>query len=119
MGLDLSRRTVLKGLGVSMALPWLEAMGPLKAWAAEPTPDKAVPNRMAFLYVPNGKNMADWTPKAEGADQRVHRSLLLLGSSKIMAVLNNTCMHANLPLIPFDAQRLLQQGAQPPPTAKA
>ena len=22
---------------------------------------------MAFLYVPNGKNMADWTPKAEGA----------------------------------------------------
>lgn len=52
-------------------------------------------------------------PKAEGADQRVHRSLLLLGSSKIMAVLNNTCMHANLPLIPFDAQRMLQQGAAP------
>ena len=56
----ISRRTLLRGLGVSLALPWLEAMGV----AAANTPS---PTRMAFLYVPNGKNMADWTPKAEGA----------------------------------------------------
>src|SRR6516162_6794953 len=62
----LSRRTVLRGLGAAVALPWLEAMGPLNSWAAETKPNQAAPNRMAFLYVPNGKNMVDWTPKAEG-----------------------------------------------------
>jgi hypothetical protein len=63
----ISRRTVLRGLGTALALPWLEAMGPLTSWAAGTSPAKAAPNRMAFLYVPNGKNMADWTPRAEGA----------------------------------------------------
>jgi len=66
----ISRRKMLKGLGVTMSLPWLEAMGPLNAWSDQPADgkqDKAVPNRMAFLYVPNGKNMVDWTPKKEGA----------------------------------------------------
>jgi hypothetical protein len=64
----ISRRTVLRGLGVAMSLPWLEAMGPLRAWADQPQPAQAVPNRMAFLYVPNGINMEDWTPREEGPD---------------------------------------------------
>ncbi len=63
----LSRRTVLRGLGTALALPWLEAMGPMTSWAANTPAAKAAPNRMAFLYVPNGKNMPDWTPKTEGA----------------------------------------------------
>ncbi len=63
---QLSRRTVLRGLGTSLALPWLEAMGPLMAWTETGNPERAVPNRMALLYVPNGKNMADWTPDKEG-----------------------------------------------------
>ena len=63
----ISRRLVLKGLSTAVALPWLEAMGPLSAWADEASPTKTAPNRMAFLYVPNGKNMADWTPASEGA----------------------------------------------------
>lgn len=63
----ISRRTALRGLGVSLALPWLEAMGPTNAFAAGDT-KSAAPNRMCFLYVPNGKNMADWTPKTEGKD---------------------------------------------------
>jgi hypothetical protein len=62
----LSRRTLLRGLGAAVALPWLEAMGPCVSWAAPAEPKKTAPNRMAFLYVPNGKNMADWTPKEEG-----------------------------------------------------
>src|SRR5947209_5751525 len=50
-----------------MSLPWLEAMGPLTNWSLGAATPKPAPNRMAFLYVPNGKNMADWTPAAEGA----------------------------------------------------
>jgi hypothetical protein len=65
---EISRRTVLRGLGAAVALPWLEAMGPLTSWAAGASGQKPAPNRMAIFYVPNGKNMADWTPVAEGAD---------------------------------------------------
>jgi hypothetical protein len=69
----LSRRTTLRGLGVAMSLPWLDAMGPMSAGAETPSEKgkskaKPIPNRMAFIYVPNGKNMVDWTPKKEGAD---------------------------------------------------
>ena len=63
----IDRRTMLRGLGVSMSLPWLESMGPLVAWADNPTAKAAVPNRLAFIYVPNGKIMEDWTPTQEGA----------------------------------------------------
>jgi hypothetical protein len=56
-------------MGCAVALPWLESMGPMINWARGGTTplSKAAPNRMAFLYVPNGKNMADWTPKTVGA----------------------------------------------------
>jgi len=67
---SLSRRTLLRGLGCAVALPWLEQMGGMESWASAATTGdvtKVAPNRMAFLYVPNGKNMVDWTPKAEGA----------------------------------------------------
>jgi hypothetical protein len=60
--LQISRRTVLKGLGTAIALPLLEAMGPLYTLAG-PVPKKTPPRRLAFLYVPNGKNMDHWTPK--------------------------------------------------------
>jgi len=62
----INRRTMLRGFSAAVALPWLDAMGPLTAWAAGTAPSKAAPNRMAFLYTPNGKNMADWTPKTDG-----------------------------------------------------
>lgn len=61
------RRTFLKGLGTVMALPWLEGMHSFKAAAAaggSPT----VPKRMAFVYLPNGADMARWTPAEEGGD---------------------------------------------------
>ena len=58
----ISRRTVLRGLGTALALPWLEAMAPL-AKAAAPS---ALPRRMAFFYVPNGVHMPDWTPTGTG-----------------------------------------------------
>ena len=62
------RRTFLKGIGTAIALPALEAMAPsLKALAAlESSAGTRFPKRMAFLYIPNGANMADWTPKEAG-----------------------------------------------------
>ncbi|MBA3708801.1 MAG: DUF1552 domain-containing protein [Planctomycetes bacterium] len=50
-------QTMLRGLGVAVALPFLES----QAWAADP-PKKAgkPPVRMAFVSVPNGVNMAHW-----------------------------------------------------------
>ena len=62
MTTPISRRTVLRGLGAAVALPWLDAMTRASAFASAP----AGPLRMAFFYVPNGVHMQDWTPKAEG-----------------------------------------------------
>jgi hypothetical protein len=62
----ISRRTVLRGLGAMVALPWLEAMAPLTVLASAPAAASA-PNRLAFLYVPNGVHMPDWKPAADGA----------------------------------------------------
>ncbi|MGB1924887.1 MAG: DUF1552 domain-containing protein [Rubripirellula sp.] len=61
----LSRRTLLRGLGTTVALPMLDAMSPTRLLAAVGG-DEAIPLRMAFLYVPNGMHMADWTPSEEG-----------------------------------------------------
>jgi Protein of unknown function (DUF1552) len=60
------RRTILRGLGAAVALPWLEAMAaPVdRAGNAAPKP----PRRLAFLYVPNGVHMPNWTPAKEGPD---------------------------------------------------
>lgn len=62
----ISRRTVLRGLGTAVALPVLEAMRPVLSLAGEAA--KPAPKRLAFIYLPNGKHMADWTPTAEGRD---------------------------------------------------
>ena len=64
----LPRRTFLRGLGTALALPMLESMvPPTRALAAlAGTGSSGLPRRMAFVYVPNGKNMVDWTPKTVG-----------------------------------------------------
>src|SRR3954451_22987240 len=59
----LSRRTVLRGLGTAIALPLLDAMAPRTAIAIEAA--TSAPRRMAFIYVPNGIHMDDWTPAQE------------------------------------------------------
>jgi hypothetical protein len=57
---SLPRRTVLKGLGTTLALPFLEAMlPPLRAATS-------AAHRFQAFYVPNGMAMEYWTPKGEG-----------------------------------------------------
>src|SRR4051794_11868087 len=61
----LPRRTFLKGVGVTLALPVLDAMIPASTLWAQ-TPAKALP-RLGFVYVPHGAIMDRWTPATEGA----------------------------------------------------
>ena len=63
----LSRRTLLRGIGTSVALPMMNVMSPTRLLSAAAI-DEEAPLRMAFLYVPNGMHMADWTPDQDGAD---------------------------------------------------
>lgn len=65
MPAKLSRRTLLKGAGAAVALPLLEAMMPQSVWAGVGQTAKA-PLRMAFIYVPNGIHMQNWTPAETG-----------------------------------------------------
>jgi hypothetical protein len=60
----LPRRTFLRGMGVTVALPLLESMVPARTLLAQTA---AVPGpRLGFVYVPHGAIMAKWTPAAEG-----------------------------------------------------
>jgi hypothetical protein len=63
---SLSRRTVLKGLGVAVSLPFLESM--LPALARAQAVKKALPQpRLGCIYFPHGAIMPKWTPATEGA----------------------------------------------------
>ena len=61
----LPRRTFLRGLGATLGLPLLEAMVPAFTAIAQ-TAAKPI-HRVAFFYVPNGIQLVNWHPKAEGA----------------------------------------------------
>ncbi len=77
----ISRRTVLRGLGVSLGLPLLEAMlprsisaspstyQPIRKAGTQPTP------RVIFCYVSNGVNILEWVPKTQGADYTLSPTL--------------------------------------------
>ena len=60
----LSRRTVLRGVGATVALPLLDAMIPARTALAATAAAPVV--RMGFVYFPHGAIMSKWTPAAEG-----------------------------------------------------
>ena len=72
--MKLTRRTMLRGAGVTLGLPWLEAMG-------APASGKN-PVRMAMLYMPNGVNPHAWTPVGTGRDFALSPTLAPLASLK-------------------------------------
>jgi hypothetical protein len=75
----LNRRTFLRGTGVAMALPVLEAMLPIgrSAFAAGTTP-----TRMLSYFVPNGMHMASWTPAQTGSSYTLSKTLAPLANVK-------------------------------------
>jgi Protein of unknown function (DUF1552) len=71
----ISRRTLLRGVGVTMALPWLES---LSAWAGPTTAGavgEALPKRFAVLFMGNGINGNHWWAKGTGADMKLGKTL--------------------------------------------
>jgi len=71
----LSRRTFLRGAGVALGLPLLEAMLPRTSAAFAPNGEGAAPVRAAYLYFPNGAWMDAWVPRQTGADFELPFSL--------------------------------------------
>lgn len=58
-GRQLDRRTLLRGVGATIALPWLGAMArPALGFVAAPQ----APRRLVYVYIPNGVQRADWKP---------------------------------------------------------
>lgn len=89
---QLPRRTFLRGLGTLVALPMLDAMVP--AFVRPATLAAGAPVRMAFVYVPNGIVMNDWTPKTLGSGYELTRILKPLAAYREdVFVLSNLDSH--------------------------
>ena len=69
--LTLPRRTFIRGMGATLALPLLDAMVP--AMSAQSKMARSAP-RFAAIYCGNGANMNDWTPATEGVGFAFSRS---------------------------------------------
>src|SRR5437588_2549449 len=89
----LSRRTFLRGAGVTVALPFLESMvpaqTPLKNTAA------AVKTRLGCIYVPHGATMYKWTPGTEGKDFQFSESLTALEKYRAQTCVVTNLAHAS------------------------
>ena len=89
----LPRRTFLKGLGTTMALPMLEIMRPATIQAADNQPKH--PNRMAFVFTPNGVIQPSWKPKETGENYVLPKTLQPLESFKSELTVFSNLMQDN------------------------
>ena len=81
--MSLPRRTFLRGVGATLALPLLDAMVPALSAASKPV------QRLGFVYFPNGANMPAWTPTTAGTGFELSQTLSPLAPlSKHITVLS-------------------------------
>jgi len=69
---SLPRRAFLRGAGVSLALPFLDAMVPAFASSEAARP----PLRLGYIYLPVGRIMENWTPRTQGRDYELPPTLV-------------------------------------------
>ena len=67
----ISRRAVLRGAGVAVALPWLESLPAL----GDPTAPAVFPKRFAVMFMGNGINENYWSAEGSGADMKFSKTL--------------------------------------------
>lgn len=88
-----SRRVVLRGLGASVALPWLESS---HLWAADYSPN-AAPKRFAFLFFGDGIHPPQWWAKGSGAKMELGPALASLAPVREkINFLNGLCHPSNV-----------------------
>lgn len=89
----ISRRTILRGLGASIALPFLDAMVP-STFSAAAAAKSAAPVRMAMFFLPNGMNMAEFLPTETGTGFSLSPTLQPLAAVKNdITVLSGLCLN--------------------------
>lgn len=94
MSRPISRRTLLRGAGVSLALPWLESFAagaPVRSGESLSEP----PLRMVFMFMPNGVRPDYWTPAGDGADYEITPHLKPLEGLKNDFLLLENLWHKN------------------------
>ena len=69
------RRAVLRGAGVTMALPWLESLQAFEGSSKSPT---LFPKRFGVLFMGNGINEDHWSSEGDGADMKLSKTLSVL-----------------------------------------
>jgi hypothetical protein len=75
MPAKLSRRTMLRGLGVSMALPWMESLTATGARAVAGAAAETSPVRLAVLFAGNGFHSREWWAEGRGREMRLGKVL--------------------------------------------
>lgn len=70
-----TRRTMLRGLGVSMALPWMESMPVLGRETPTNKPSREAPTRMAILFAGCGFHRHEWWAKGNGSNMELGKVL--------------------------------------------
>src|SRR4029078_9872512 len=96
-----SRRTMLRGLGVTMALPWLESR---KVWgdvAGAAAASSEAPVRMGVLFAGNGFHSKEWWAKGEGRAMELGKVLAPLADHRekmlfIRCLFNEQALKGNI-----------------------
>lgn len=92
----ISRRRMLQATGVCVAIPWLESFTHRGCAAAEPAAESArLAPRLAYLYIPNGVNVANWQVSGDGENYELSPTLAPLAPSRRDFTVINGLNHEN------------------------
>jgi hypothetical protein len=112
----LPRRTILKGIGAAVALPFLDAMVPAFAATANSAANPA--SRFTFLYFPHGAHRPEWIPKSDAPGFELPRTLQPLEPMRehINVITNIDLCQAPLPVGHFYSNVMFLNGTRPDET---
>ena len=96
-----SRRTMLRGIGVSMALPWLESLNVWGDMTKGSSVASEAPVRMAVLFAGNGFHGNEWWAKGDGKAMELGKVLTPLASYRermlfIRGLFNAEALNGNI-----------------------